>query len=173
MSGPTRETAAARAYLDLQNRARAEARGTQELLTLYVVERWLARLSMFMEHVAMALNPAQMLMSGKRAVGVVAAAGITAVIDGLEAKFAATEHAVYETRRIMRPCKDDVTKMANAARSVTAIAAGTREQMRTDWPSWPSKWTSRPRSARTASASAPARTSFRPWSSSTWWPRPW
>ncbi|MBV9823758.1 MAG: nucleotidyl transferase AbiEii/AbiGii toxin family protein [Actinobacteria bacterium] len=45
MSRPTRSTAAGRAYLDLQNRARAEGRGTQELLTLYVIERWLARLS--------------------------------------------------------------------------------------------------------------------------------
>jgi len=36
---------AGRAYLDLQTRARREGRGTQELLTLYVVERWLARLS--------------------------------------------------------------------------------------------------------------------------------
>jgi hypothetical protein len=42
---PTRETAAGRAYLDLQNQARREGRGTQELLTIYVVERWLARLS--------------------------------------------------------------------------------------------------------------------------------
>ena len=45
MTQPTRETPAGRAYLDLQNRARREGRGTQELLTLYVVERWLARLS--------------------------------------------------------------------------------------------------------------------------------
>lgn len=45
MSRPTRDNPAGRAYLDLQNRARAEGRGTQELLTLYVVERWLARLS--------------------------------------------------------------------------------------------------------------------------------
>lgn len=45
MSRPTRETPAGRAYLDLQNRARRERRGTQELLTMYVVERWLARLS--------------------------------------------------------------------------------------------------------------------------------
>ncbi|HEX8092518.1 nucleotidyl transferase AbiEii/AbiGii toxin family protein [Jatrophihabitans sp.] len=45
MSRPPRGTAAGRAYLDLQSRARAEGRGTQELLTLYVVERWLARLS--------------------------------------------------------------------------------------------------------------------------------
>lgn len=45
MSRPTRETAAGRAYLDLQNRARREGRGTQELLTMYIVERWLARLA--------------------------------------------------------------------------------------------------------------------------------
>ena len=45
MSRPTRASEAGRAYLDLQNRARRERRGTQEFLTLYVVERWLARLS--------------------------------------------------------------------------------------------------------------------------------
>jgi len=46
MSGPTEATAAGRAYLDLQNRARRERRGTQELLTMYVVERWWERLSL-------------------------------------------------------------------------------------------------------------------------------
>ncbi|MFD7075020.1 nucleotidyl transferase AbiEii/AbiGii toxin family protein [Nocardioides sp. NPDC059952] len=45
MSRATRETAAGRAYLDLQNRARRERRRTQDLLTMYVVERWLARMS--------------------------------------------------------------------------------------------------------------------------------
>lgn len=45
MSRPTRETPAGRAYLDLQNHARREKRGTQEMLTLYVIERWFARLS--------------------------------------------------------------------------------------------------------------------------------
>jgi hypothetical protein len=45
MSLPTRATDAGQAYLDLQNMARSQRRGTQELLTLYVVERWLARLS--------------------------------------------------------------------------------------------------------------------------------
>lgn len=45
MNRPTRETAAGRAYLDLQNRARREGRRTQDLLTMYVVERWLARMS--------------------------------------------------------------------------------------------------------------------------------
>lgn len=45
MRRPTRASQAGSAYLDLQNRARRERRGTQELLTLYIVERWLARLS--------------------------------------------------------------------------------------------------------------------------------
>lgn len=45
MNRPTRSTPSGQAYLDLQNRARREKRGTQELLILYVVERWLARLS--------------------------------------------------------------------------------------------------------------------------------
>jgi Nucleotidyl transferase AbiEii toxin, Type IV TA system len=44
MSRPTRDTTAGRTYLDLQNRARREGRATQELLTLYALERWLARL---------------------------------------------------------------------------------------------------------------------------------
>ena len=45
MNRPTRQTAGGRAYLDLQNRARREKRTTQELLTLYVLERWLARMA--------------------------------------------------------------------------------------------------------------------------------
>jgi hypothetical protein len=44
MNRPTKQTPGGRAYLDLQNRARRERRPTQELLTLYVLERWLARL---------------------------------------------------------------------------------------------------------------------------------
>ncbi|RAS63741.1 nucleotidyltransferase AbiEii toxin of type IV toxin-antitoxin system [Lentzea atacamensis] len=45
MSRPTKTTPGGRAYLDLQNRARRERRSTQELQTLYVLERWLARLA--------------------------------------------------------------------------------------------------------------------------------
>ncbi len=45
MSRPTRDSAAGRAYLDLQNQARRQKRSTQELLTMYVVERWLSRMS--------------------------------------------------------------------------------------------------------------------------------
>jgi hypothetical protein len=42
---PTRRTRAGRAYLDLQNTARREKRPTDELLTLYALEGFLARLS--------------------------------------------------------------------------------------------------------------------------------
>lgn len=46
MSRPTRDSAAGRgAYLDLQNQARRQKRGTQELLTMYIVERCLSRMS--------------------------------------------------------------------------------------------------------------------------------
>jgi hypothetical protein len=52
MSKPTKQTPGGRAYLELQNRARREKRTTQELLILYVLERWLARLaaSPYTEH---------------------------------------------------------------------------------------------------------------------------
>jgi hypothetical protein len=42
---PSRTDVTGRAYLDLQNRARREGRGTQELLVLYALERFLARLA--------------------------------------------------------------------------------------------------------------------------------
>ncbi len=45
MNRPSRETAAGRAYLDLQARARRDGRPTDELLVLYVLERFLYRLS--------------------------------------------------------------------------------------------------------------------------------
>ncbi len=45
MSRPSRDSAAGRAYFDLQARARREGRPTDELLVLYVLERFLYRLS--------------------------------------------------------------------------------------------------------------------------------
>lgn len=44
MTRPSRATASGRAYLDLQARARQECRPADELLTLYVLERFLHRL---------------------------------------------------------------------------------------------------------------------------------
>jgi hypothetical protein len=45
MTRPSRDTAAGRVYLDLRARARRDGRGTDEILVLYVLERFLYRLS--------------------------------------------------------------------------------------------------------------------------------
>jgi hypothetical protein len=45
MRRPRRDTTSGRVYLDLRARARAERRPTDELLVLYVLERFLYRLS--------------------------------------------------------------------------------------------------------------------------------
>jgi hypothetical protein len=46
VSQPTRQTTTGRVYLDLRARARREGRPTDELLVLYVLERFLYRLSL-------------------------------------------------------------------------------------------------------------------------------
>jgi Nucleotidyl transferase AbiEii toxin, Type IV TA system len=87
MSRPTRSTEAGRAYLDLQRRARAEGRPTQELLTLYVVERWLARL---------ALSPyaEQFVLKGGILLAAFDARRPTADVDALARNFANDEATV-------------------------------------------------------------------------------
>lgn len=45
MTGPTRASAAGRAYLDLQNLGRRQKRSTEELLALYALEGFLVRLA--------------------------------------------------------------------------------------------------------------------------------
>src|SRR5262245_26880283 len=45
MAGPSRSTVAGAVYQDLRKLARAQGRGTDELLVFYVLERFLFRLS--------------------------------------------------------------------------------------------------------------------------------
>lgn len=89
MSRPTRDSAAGRAYLDLQNRARAEGRGTQELLTLYAVERWLARLSA-------STYADQFVLKGGMLLAAFGARRPTADADALARGFANDEATVVE-----------------------------------------------------------------------------
>lgn len=110
----------------LSNRA-----GLARVLARYAKEPAAGIATLFQEHVALTLNPAQTLLPGRSARSVVQAAGLHEVLDGFDHKLAAAEHSVYEVRRILRPRRDDRTKMANASRSVAAIATGTREQMHT------------------------------------------
>jgi hypothetical protein len=103
--------------------------GLKRVLARYAKEPAAGIATLFQEHVALTLNPAQTLLPGRSARSVVADEGLHDVLAGLDAKLANTEHAIYEVRRILRPRKTDRTKMANASRAVAAIAAGTREQI--------------------------------------------
>jgi hypothetical protein len=104
--------------------------GLARVLARYASEPAAGIATLFQEHVALSLNPAQTLLPGRSARAVVTDEGLSHVLAGLDAKLASTEHAIYEVRRILRPRRHDRTKMANAARSVAAIATGTREQLR-------------------------------------------
>jgi len=102
MTRPTRGTPAGRAYLDLQNRARADGRGTQELLTLYVVERWLARLSV-------SPHAEQFVLKGGMLLAAFDARRPTADLDALARDFA-NDEATVVTRVVAianQPVPDD------------------------------------------------------------------
>lgn len=61
MTHPTRDTTAGRTYLDLRSRARREGRPTDELLVLYVLERFLYRLSLSPHRHRLVLNGGMLL----------------------------------------------------------------------------------------------------------------
>lgn len=109
--------------------ALANKTGRARVLARYADDPAAGVETLMLEHVALALNPAQGLIGGKRAVDVVRDAGHSNVLDAFRERLDAAEHAVYEVRRILRPRKDDPTRMANAARSVRRLATGTRTAM--------------------------------------------
>jgi hypothetical protein len=90
MTRPTKNTLAGRVYLDLQNRARRENRTTQELLTLYVLERWLARLSA-------SLHANTFILKGGMLLAAFGARRPTADVD-LLAQRVANDEAIVRTR---------------------------------------------------------------------------
>lgn len=106
--------------------ALANKAGRARVLARYAEDPDAGVQTLMLEHVALALNPAQGLIGGARAIDVVRAAGHAHVIDAFERARDEQEHALYEVRRILRPRKDDPTRMANAARSVQRIAVGSR-----------------------------------------------
>ncbi len=128
MTRPTRTSEPGRAYLDLQNRARAERRGTQELLTLYVVERWLARLSASM-------YASKFVVKGGMLLAACNARRPTADLDALARSLASDQDAVVSViSEIARlPIDDGVVYKTHTATSRIirgqAIYAGVRIAM--------------------------------------------
>ena len=85
--------------------------------------------ALFMEHVALGLNSNQGLLGKARLIDLVRDAGHHHLVDALEQRLDATEHALYDVRRIFRPNRNDPKKVANAARSVRRLAAGSRADL--------------------------------------------
>lgn len=81
--------------------------------------------AMLLEYVAVALNPTQTLTDLGPLWTLTGPAATEAFTQHLES----CEHAVYEVRRVFRAAADDPTKAANSARSVRALATGTRPDM--------------------------------------------
>jgi hypothetical protein len=79
-----------------------------------------------LEHTALALNPEQGLIAGRRAVDYVRLTGHHRLLAELDAHLAATAHALYEVRRVLRPRRDDPAKLANGSRSLRRLATGER-----------------------------------------------
>lgn len=83
-----------------------------------------------MEHIAVSLNPRQGLAAGDRLSALLAATGQhQAVLSAFTAGLTRMPWRVYEVRRVIKPRAGDPAKAANAARSLRAIAAGSRDQM--------------------------------------------
>ena len=141
MSRPTRASEAGRAYLDLQNRARAERRGTQELLTLYVVERWLARLSA-------SPHADKFVIKGGMLLAAYEARRPTADLDALARSIANDQDVIVglvsDIARL--PLDDGVDYQTETA---TAASSATRPFT----PAYASPWTARSRRLRSSSVS--------------------
>ena len=117
MSRPTRADPGGRAYLDLQNLARRQGRFTQELLTLYTLERFLARL-------ATSRHAGTFVLKGGMLLAVLAARRATMDADFLATSLVNEEAAVLERvveiASIVPDIDDGVRYAVDTARARTA-----------------------------------------------------
>lgn len=100
-----------------------------EIFARYAADPAVGAQTLLMEHLALALNLAQGLVGGRRLIDLLRADEMTGVLDAFDDVLAAQPHALYDVRRILRPRKNDPTKLGNAARSVRVRMRGTREEM--------------------------------------------
>ncbi len=130
MSRPTRADPGGRAYLDLQNRARREGRFTQELLVLYSLERFLARL-------AVSPHAGTFILKGGMLLAALNARRATVDADLLATQLTNTEEAVLtrvvEIAAITPTTDDGVEYLLDTARARTiregALYTGVRVSM--------------------------------------------
>lgn len=100
-----------------------------EIFARYAESPEVGARTLLMEHLALALNPAQGLVGGRRLIDMLREHQLDNVLDAFEAILESHEHAIYEIRRILRPRKTDPTELGDAARSVRIRGRGPRAGM--------------------------------------------
>ena len=110
--------------------ALASREGRARTIARYLANPDEAMLGLLMEFVAVALNPRQGLIGGKQLLHLLQATpGCEDLVELLDAHLDAQQWALYEVRRAFRAKAGDDTKPANAVRSLTKIAVGSRTGM--------------------------------------------
>lgn len=109
--------------------AMTTASGREALVERYRREPQAGARALFLEAVARTLNERQTLIAGSSAADLVAGAGLTEVQSRFDAMLDESEHAVYEVRRLTRRSSVRAHGRGITARSVRAVARGSREQM--------------------------------------------
>ena len=94
------------------------ASNREVILEQYAEEPETAARTLLMEHLALALNPAQGLIGGRRLIDLVRTREMTGVLDAFENLLSVQTHALYEVRRIINARKGDPSKSGNVERSV-------------------------------------------------------
>ncbi|MFF4777569.1 hypothetical protein ACFY05_32400 [Microtetraspora fusca] len=104
--------------------------GKERTIPRYLANPGEAMQALLMEHVAVALNPKQGLIAGERLYDLLAnTPGSRDLLEQFERHLDAQPWALYDVRRVFRAREDDITRPANAVRSVVRLAEGTRAEM--------------------------------------------
>ncbi|WP_404316439.1 hypothetical protein [Prescottella equi] len=107
----------------------ANKQGRADVFARYATNPAIGAKTLLMEHLALALNPAQGLVGGRRLIDMLRDHQLDDVVDAFTAVLEDHEHAIYDVRRILRPRQSDPTKLGNAARSIRLRGRGTRQSM--------------------------------------------
>lgn len=94
------------------------ASGRAATLERYAAHPQAGARMLYIEHVALALNPRQGLVAGRRAIDYVRAAGLTEVIELFQQTLDAVPHTLYEVRRLTRRNRSKPESKGTVVRSV-------------------------------------------------------
>lgn len=103
--------------------------GREAIVERYRLEPHAGARALFLEAVARSLNERQTLISGSSAADLVASAELATVHSHFLAMVDACEHAIYEVRRLTRRSAARMHGRGITARSLRAVARGSRDEM--------------------------------------------